>query len=553
MSFLIILLFICLLLLNSTFQRSLTRCRQITGGKPKQSFLKENYPNAYTDSWKVALMFLNIRYHFNDYNLRMKQIRKHLYNDVLGEKSLYGHKYESTKDIMNDNNTNRLFEEFFYQKCGQSKQLKYFPFESFKASVFSDTVYDSGDNILKGWDKDKIEQLKKKREVSKIRSENKSEYDKTVNKCLKAMNNIVKSKIKPTLDKKGKYTINTKGDFLFNKLTVEWIPSFPPKFRERYHPNYNLCDKKDNIDNVLSIITMNHMPVFTNNRFSDVFKIERSPGLMTSSIPDANRKIRQLEWVKDEERKPVIFYNTGDGKGPPNFMVETYASPLNHNAEVFCSLFPSDKYISGCIGKFDDDISKRFKEYNWIPKVLFVNPPYTYDAITNGNRITDNLHSKYPLITVTTLSRRDGGVLGPMLPAYGDTPFEIYKADESSSLMNPMLDCEYLKDFIIVPEELFEYEDLFTGKKMFTASRAGAVPTDTIILIKSSMDNNSRLEDIQKIIYDEIPKTMTDKYKIEDDKRDDIIKEVMSRSKSINVHMTPKLANMIIDNLNRAV
>ena len=37
---------------------------------------------------------------------------------------------------------------------------------------------------------------------------------------------------------------------------------------------------------------------------------------MTSSIPTANKKIRELEWVKDTKRTPVIFYkNDGDNKG----------------------------------------------------------------------------------------------------------------------------------------------------------------------------------------------------------------------------------------------
>ena len=564
MSFNDILIILLLIILCILFVLKINYKKQeicILGGNNKNdilSFLKENYSNAYSDSWKVSLIFLNIRYYFNDYVSRMKQKRKYFYNDVLGKSSLYGYKYnESTSDIINLKLPSRKFEAFFYQKCGQSKELKYFPFGTFDKNMFRNTVYDIPNAILDGWEKDKLEELSKKENLDKIRKDNKEEYDKTVDKCLDNIQKIINSKITPHYDKNGKYHIDSDNKFMFSDLIVEWDNDFPINFSKKYYPNFNLVTKHTDIHKVLAIITMNHMPVFTNNRFNkNLFKIERSPGLMTSSIPTANKKIRNLKWIKDNVRKSVPFYNEGDGKGPPNFMIETYASPLNRNAEVFCSLFPSDRYISGCIGKFDYNLDKRLEKYNWKPKVIFVNPPYTFDAITNGNKITDMLHSKYPLISITTLSRRDGGLLSPILISYPEKPIESFNSKESKDLMEPMFDSPYLKDFIIVPEELFEYEDLFTNTKMMTASRTGALPTDSIILIKTSMKGNgsaSKLKDIQKIIYDEIPKTQSNKYFIKKNQEDNIIKEIKERSNILKINITDDLIKSIIKSFNRAV
>ena len=112
--YLLLYVFLNILILNK-------KSVSIFGGKPKSTdtikFLKCNYPNSYIDSCKINLIFLNIRYNFNDYISRMQQIRKSLYNDVLGGKSLHGHQYQSEGNIINNKHANRKFETFFYQNA----------------------------------------------------------------------------------------------------------------------------------------------------------------------------------------------------------------------------------------------------------------------------------------------------------------------------------------------------------------------------------------------------------------------------------------------------
>lgn len=560
----------------------------------EDKYLKANYKNMYKNSWTVGLMFLNIRYLFNFHLMKMRNIRRYIYAKTLSETSLYGHQYTDPdvlfkELIINNKPSNRFFEAFFYELNGKSNIVPMFPFgEKINMDIFKGSIYHNPESLLEDFEQSKLDKLNtvlkdnekmldlnqvlylhgygnpKVNSVESIKRFSIEKYNELLEFCNSILENLLSSDLKPIYNKHGQYQLpkDNYKRFQFPGLIIKWLDTYPSLFARINKPNVNLCDNIS-IDEILATITLNHIPVFTNNDFlieynkdlvtKYIFDIKKSPGLMTSSIPNANKKIRELSWIKDTERKPVLFYNTGDNKGPPNLMIETYASPLNHNAEVFCSLFPSDRYVSGCIGKFDDNLIEKFKVYNWIPKVLFVNPPYTHNAITNANKITDNIHTKFPIISITTLSRRDGGVLTPLLKAYGNTKFETYKSQEASSLMNPMLNSKYLKDFIIVPEELFEYADLFTGNKMFTASRQGSIPTDTIILIKSSMDNSSHLEDIEKIIYDEIPKTKADKYRINTESQKDIITEVMRRSNLINVGMTEDLLKMIINDFNKAV
>lgn len=567
------------------------------------NFLKTNSGSAFLRAYKTMQILLYFRYRLNYTTSRLANFRKYIWQNLLNQPVGYTNPYIEPnlipKDFLgtfNNKTPSRKFEVIFYELAGSNiskNNLDYFPTpDNFICLLPSlETHYE----LFEGRDPDLAKELDNKLKDKEIKtevalqmkihgiegdtedltSEKISLYRKnTVKKMLEdiqeAKKVIIDSKIAPKIvtdTEVATYYISNYSELTENEkhyitnVSITWLVNYkeairfyPDYFKQQNKPNSNLTNVDSNI--LLATITMNHFPVFTNTfmsqgavPYSYKFELRKSPGLMTSSIPSAQKTIAKLPWLQAEKNYSVPFYDSS----PPTMMVETYASPLNHNAKVFCSLFPGDRYVNGCIGKYDETFGDRIAHYKWIPKLLFVNPPYTAYAMLQSFKITDELHKKYPMISITTTSRRDGGLLTPLILPYSDHPFYPEQKGEAKEFMEAIFKSPYMTNFIVVPEDLFEYVDLFTGKSMFTASRKGKLPTDSFVIVKTSIKDPEKLKEVNDILFKSIPKHLTDIYRISDAQKASVESNIMDRAKQLDIDITKDNIDMMIKDFNRAV
>ena len=453
---------------------------------------------------------------------------------------------------------NRKFEGFFYTIAGDSKDKEFFPLgKDFSVEkldkMFQKTEYYNTKNVCKcplemlEGDFTKIPNIVEVTKeayklhnidipddidsINKIYKYNEEIYFNKLQEIVDYFHELLKYDLNPQVsEEEGKLEFKLKNPnhkFFNSHMIVEYrkdvSPYYPDLFRMRNSVNTNLTNGDDDINKLLAIITLSHMPVFTNTHFrKNIFSITKSPGLMTSSAPKANDAMRKLPWVANKNNKEVTFWSKGR---VPNYFLESYASPLNHNAEIFCSLFPTDQYANGCIGKFDDTIIERFHRYNWVPKITMANPPYANEQVIESNRLTDLIHQHFKTITVITISRRDGTLFDALMKEPKRPLSSITK--NMPVLMKEIIESPYYWNMYIIPEATFTYACLFTDKDFCVSSRKGERPTDTILIIKNTDPDISHVEDIEKIFIKVLPKD--ESLRIEPEEAEDVISDIEKR------------------------
>lgn len=596
---LIAIIVVCIFALIS---RSINRCSYIEGGARRRvwgrrsgnapmnriSFLEKYYPKAYKNTWKVSLFFLNMRYIFNVFCSNMMNIREYAWS-LLGQKDK-GVFFKEPEDLgkiepMLLHGMNRKFEGFFYTTAGMSNVEEFFPIgpdldaKKLDKLMEINEYYSTGGSCYNPfllWGPQYIEKLdevpdigEKMRNIfkrhgysvgniSKVKDFQafvKKQYNKHIDECITIYKRIMEYDPKPVAEEIADdlvfYLTNPNKNIRFTDMRVKYDsrsdPYYPNLFKKKNEVNTKLTGGKDNIDQLLGIITIAHMPVFTNTHFrGNNFIIKKSPGLMTSSCPQINAMFRKLPWVVSKDKKEVVF-----SQDPvKNYFLEPYASPLNHNAEIFCALFPTDMYASGCIGRFDESIIDRFEAYDWVPRLIMANPPYTNEVIEQSNRLTDMIHDKYKLVSIITMSRRDTALFEPLLP-YGtlEVPRNI-----RVNLLRPIIESPYFNSIFIVPEALFQYKCLVSDKEFSVSSRKGAKPTDTIIVLKSNDPNPSHVEEVRRLFIDNLPKDV--QFRIEKHKREELIENIYERGRKLSIDegiFNRKMISKIISDFNLIV
>ena len=120
------------------------------------------------------------------------------------------------------------------------------------------------------------------------------------------------------------------------------------------------------------------------------------------------------------------------------------------------------------------------------------------------------------------------------------------------NIIKYLIESKYTTDIIIVPEELFVYVDHSTGKEFTTASRKGAPRTDSVVILKTSMQTHVHIVEINYVIIDKSPKNET--LYIPQKDRDARIEDILSRGKILNLDsdiFNRQYVEVIIDNMNR--
>ena len=548
---------------------------------------KNDFQFLYRNVWRVTLFFLNIRYIFNKLCSKVMNIRESIFKITPADddaSSSLKRDYSLSKDelyrlLQTDplkiNNINRKFEGFFYTLVGSMNNIiELFPFgndlteEKFNKIMKDQKYYDTNnacyDPFKLRFDED-IEKLKKMPDIvekllqilinHQLITEKSQQYldiksiedfesyihklfHDSVKEVIVIYNKLINYDISPVVNGSIFSLNNPRKDIRYSNSKIIYDIPYPELFKKINKVNTKL-NKSMNIDDLLGIITVTHMPVFTNNGFTQdtvdtiKFTISRSPGLMTASVPSVSEKMRLLDWVIAKDKR-VIFYD--DDKGVPNYFLEAYSSPLNHVAEIFCSLFPTDMLVNGCIGRFDEQICSRFEEYDWVPKIMMVNPPYTNDIIRRSNVISDIVHSKYSNISIITMSRRDNALFEPLLP-YGDVEVQV---GLSGIIIKDIVESPYLVAILIIPEELFTYRDMLTLKDFTSASRKGQRPTDTLAIIKSTDPDPSHVQEVKQLWINSTPKNH-DRYYISENRHESIIDNLSKRRDALGID--PKIMN----------
>tara|TARA_B110000908_G_C10266245_1_gene464230 strand:+ start:542 stop:2119 length:1578 start_codon:yes stop_codon:yes gene_type:complete len=494
----------------------------------------------------------------------MVNINEYMWNFV--ERKTEGSQYKDPTYIDNKSpldiaNMNKKFEGFFYTIAGMSREDDLFPLgrnltvdkfdKMMKASLYYNTENKCFSplvmwepkhaNILKeledpvaiaieGFKKHGYDVPDSVDSYDKLVAYNKEEYMKIIKEIIDYYKEILAYKLEPeVIDTEGKITFKLKNPnpkFLASNMLVEYNPQSTPYYPELFKGinkvNTKLVKNNFDIDKLLGIITMSHMPLFSNTHFKqNLFSIRLSPGLMTSPTPKLNKKMRMLPWVVSEKKHDVIFW---DGKeGVPNYFLESYAGPLNHNAEIFCSLFPNDMYTNGCIGKFDETIVDRLKSHNWIPRIVMANPPYANEQVIQSNVLTDLLHKNFKTISIITISRRDNALFDPLMKEVN----RRVGGRTHLNLMKKLIESPYLHNIYVIPEATFVYACLFTQKEFSVSSRKGERPTDTIMIFKSTDPDKSHIEEVERIFIDGLPKDKS--YRINEEDQDRVISELEER------------------------
>lgn len=541
-----------------------------------------HYNEALGNAWRVSLFSLKLRAEFNVFCKKMYNIREYLWQYVDKKSSDF---IEPSKLIDRPplliHAYNRKFEGFFYTTAGNSKAEELFPYgKNLTANklekMFADSEYYNTKNVckmpLEVWnEKNKDITLDMVMEAFRIHGYDVPDgvdirkyaaklFDDEVDKIIAYYHKLMDYKLEPLIiNDNGKLMFklkNPRSDIFKSDMIVEWskdsVPYYPDLFRSRNSVNTKETGNSgdNDVNKLLAIITLSHMPVFTKTHFrGNVLSISKSPGLMTSPTPKINKQMRNLPWVVSDDDVDVPFWSNGS---PPNRFLESYASPLNHNAEIFCSLFPTDRYANGCIGKFDETIVDRFKKYKWVPKITMANPPYANEQFFECDRLTDLIHKHYKTITVTTISRRDGTLFDRLMKEAPRPHSAITKTTDI--IMKPMIESPYYWNMYVIPESTFVYADLFLDKEFSVSSRPGERPTDTILIIKTTDPDLSHVKEIEKLFVDGLPKN--DMLRTEPEEMDDVIKDIEMRRDIQGIDpkiMDRKLIKNIIRNTNMMV
>lgn len=527
---------------------------------------------ATVDAWKTTLFSLKLRANMNVFCWKLYNIREYLWQFTgEGNSTFADPKIIENSDPLMMHSYNRKFETFFYTTAGVNNSLKLFPYgpnltvETIDR-MMKDSEYYATKNICKypinDYTWERIENpMSKAKEAYAFYGFTLPDNVDTKDKLVKYTENLFENELEVLVDyykkilnynldplvvnNNGKLQfklINPRPMFYKSEITVEYgdkaSPYYPDLFRKRNSVNTKIAGNEMTIEELLAMITMSHFPVFTRTHLTknNIYSIYKSPGLMTSPVPKINKQMRELPWVKADPNEKIIAPFWSKESGVPNYFLEGYASPLNHNAEIFCSLFPNDKYANGCIGRFDKDIIKKFNK-KWTPRIVMANPPYTDEQFFECNILTDIIHKHYKTITVTTISKRDGTLFDSLMKE----PVRPVAAMTKSTniIMKPIIESPYLYSMYVIPESTFIYACLFTDEIFSVSSREGERPTDTILIIKTTDPNLDRVKEIEQLFIQGLPKN--EKLRTEPKDENRVIKDIEVRRDKQGIN--PKIMN----------